>query len=503
MAVVEGNVRIGIGIAAVALALAAAPASAQVAFPGAEGFGSTTRHAYAGSATPDICRVTNTNNSGDGSLREALAGTGGGTSEIDCDHDPRIVIFETSGLVTLTTSIEINDPYVFVAGETAPQPGFAVKGCGIYVSGFSTDTAHDVVIRHVVVAPGGTCDSNGGLTIQYPDGGANANIVIDHVSIFWSNNESTSAFGNPTFGNVTYSNSFITEGLNSAEIGSGGPIAAGTSGASPITNVSYIRNLFAHMPRRGCIWQWQQTEAAFINNVCYNAANTDASRAHWFTCSDGTAPPGSQNGPTDGSVYSIFQGQSYIKGPTDPDGPVAIQWDDNGTCNFSGGTYKIYRDDNVSDPNGGTAWTMFYNPAGRPDPNVGTPPVELEVSTGVNILDVVTILSGSATEAYVLANSGAFPVSRNSHDSRMVTEVGAYTGSIKTSSTFGEGSPGTWPTFTVNTIDHSSGTHPRPASPHTVSTGGYTNLELWVASYGCEVENGSDCWGESDRVRLR
>ena len=57
------------------------------AFPGAQGFGSKTRHAYAGGAAPTVYRVTNLNDSGAGSLRAALTAAG-----------PRIVIFEVSGL---------------------------------------------------------------------------------------------------------------------------------------------------------------------------------------------------------------------------------------------------------------------------------------------------------------------------------------------------------------------------------------------------------------------
>src|SRR5262245_30830219 len=62
--------------------------SALPIFPGAEGFGTTTRAAYGGSTAPTVIRVTNLNDSGTGSLRAALEAAG-----------PRVVVFETSGTI--------------------------------------------------------------------------------------------------------------------------------------------------------------------------------------------------------------------------------------------------------------------------------------------------------------------------------------------------------------------------------------------------------------------
>jgi hypothetical protein len=83
--------------------------------PCAKGFGMETvagsgRHLEPPSTT--IIRVTNLNDSGPGSLREALAADG-----------PRTIIFEVSGTIELESNLGVSTPYVTVAGQTAPSPG--------------------------------------------------------------------------------------------------------------------------------------------------------------------------------------------------------------------------------------------------------------------------------------------------------------------------------------------------------------------------------------------
>src|SRR5512140_832296 len=101
--------RILIGIA-ILLAGSAVPAQGAVpAFPGAEGFGAMTPGGRGGK----VVIVSNLNDSGPGSFRAACENTPG----------PRIVVFAVSGLIDLQTSIEIKEPKITIAAQTAPGEG--------------------------------------------------------------------------------------------------------------------------------------------------------------------------------------------------------------------------------------------------------------------------------------------------------------------------------------------------------------------------------------------
>src|SRR4051812_5648683 len=75
------------------------------AFPGAEGFGATTPGGRGGM----VIAVTNLSDDGPGSFRAAVEAEG-----------KRIVIFRVSGLITLTRKLIIKNPYITIAGQTAP-----------------------------------------------------------------------------------------------------------------------------------------------------------------------------------------------------------------------------------------------------------------------------------------------------------------------------------------------------------------------------------------------
>lgn len=160
---------------------------AQLAFPEAEGYGRYARGGRGGI----VVEVTNLNDSGPGSLREAVENHTG----------PRTIVFAVSGIINLKSRLVANQPYVTIAGQTAPGKGICIAGAPF---GFTGD---DVVAQHLRVRLGAGKTADGmGLT------GANYSIV-DHCSISWTIDEAFSSRGAK---NITLQRTLISEALNTA-----------------------------------------------------------------------------------------------------------------------------------------------------------------------------------------------------------------------------------------------------------------------------------------------
>lgn len=160
---------------------------AQLAFPGAEGYG---RFAIGGRGG-QVVEVTNLKDSGPGSLRYAVEQVKG----------PRTIVFNVSGNIDLKSRLVVGDKYVTIAGQTAPGKGITVSRAPIGLTG------DDGIIRflRVRIGAGRTYDGMG-LT------GANYSI-IDHCSISWTIDESFSSRGAH---HITLQNTLISEALNVA-----------------------------------------------------------------------------------------------------------------------------------------------------------------------------------------------------------------------------------------------------------------------------------------------
>lgn len=164
------------------------------AFPGAMGFGTNTPGGRGGR----IIYVTNLNNSGYGSLRRALMAPG-----------PRLVLFRVSGTITLKEDIRIREPYLTIAGQTAPGEGVQIRGGHIRIE------THNVIIRYLKVRSGdlqnaSTEESRDAITIN--DQARAYNIVIDHSTLIWGPDIGGLSFLNGTH-DATVSYSIMGEGL--------------------------------------------------------------------------------------------------------------------------------------------------------------------------------------------------------------------------------------------------------------------------------------------------
>lgn len=160
---------------------------AQLAFPGAEGYG---RFAIGGRGGK-VVHVTNLNDSGAGSFRDAVENQTG----------PRTIVFDVGGMIVLNSRLVVSDPYVTVAGQTAPGKGICIRTAPV---GF---TGNDLIVRHMRVRLGAGPTYDGmGMT------GANHSI-LDHCSISWTIDE---AFSSRSGKNISLQRTLISEALNAA-----------------------------------------------------------------------------------------------------------------------------------------------------------------------------------------------------------------------------------------------------------------------------------------------
>jgi len=199
-------------VAAIVIAFGALRAGpgGPAAFPGAEGFGAGTPGGRGG----QVLIVSNLNDAGPGSLRAACEAKG-----------PRMVVFRVSGLIELQSPIRVTEPFITIAGQSAPGAGICLKRNGLLI-----DT-HDVVVRYIRSRPG---DISGKEVDGLAIGGSSRRVIVDHCSVSWSVDENLSPSGN--IEDVTVQWSIISEALNRSVHGKGahgyGSLARASGGLS-------------------------------------------------------------------------------------------------------------------------------------------------------------------------------------------------------------------------------------------------------------------------------
>ena len=162
-------------------AMKAAAAGGLLAFPGAVGGGK-----YAtGGRGGEVYHVTNLNDSGEGSFRDAVSKSG------------RIVVFDVSGTIELKGNI-LCSSNVTIAGQTAPGgSGITLKN---YKMGMSGD---NIICRYISSRPGPYASTSSGNDAW--GGAKGANSIIDHCSMGWTTDEQWGLYSNNTNYTVQYS----------------------------------------------------------------------------------------------------------------------------------------------------------------------------------------------------------------------------------------------------------------------------------------------------------
>lgn len=348
------------------------------AFPGAEGFGAFSRGGRGGR----VIAVTNLNNEGPGSLRAAVRASG-----------PRIVIFRVGGTIALTSRINLKEPYITIAGQTAPGGGITIKSDGVERDLFKIST-HNVVIRHLRVRPGPGGDA-GGITIN---GGETRNVILDHCSVSWSVDENLTTWYDNA--NTTIQWCIIAEGLNNSTHSEGAHSKGLMLGSNGSRNISIHHNLLAHNVERSPRIKTNGI-VDFTNNVIYNYGVS----AGWVTNDYGDlavnyvgnfVKPGPDS---DRSRYALEIDQLEGK-----DGDIAV---------FVAGNIGIHR------PN-----------VNYPEAAIVKPDGHAFLRAKAHLAPSVTTMSAQEAYEAVLANAGATRPMRDAVDARIVQEVIDGTGRI-------------------------------------------------------------------------
>lgn len=222
-----------------------------LAFPEATGFGRYTTGAR-GAANPQIYLVTNLNDSGPGSFRDAVSQPG------------RFVIFRVGGIVNLQSIVAVA-ANTTIAGQTAPGEGIVFLGPRVSFSG-----ANNTIARFLRLRYGGTSQN------QDASGIANgANIILDHMTFTWGTDEvfSVNWDGNGTSpDNITIQNSIIGQGMHRHNHSAGGLMQPPPGGKISLIGNLYICNKTRNNKIKGI--------NEFVNNVVYNWGNYGNTYGH-------------------------------------------------------------------------------------------------------------------------------------------------------------------------------------------------------------------------------
>jgi len=436
------------------------------AFPEAQGGGAESIGGRGGR----VIYVTNLNSEGPGSLREAMEASG-----------PRIVVFNVGGIIHLkrTTAnpngyIKITNPYLTVAGQTAPGGGITVRGRVVL------SNASNIILRFLTIRPGKSPDYpeedeftgyEPGMTPTSADsllddaismwGGKNN--IFDHLSISWANDENVEVYnsGDRITSNVTFSQNLIAEAFrphHAAMLISAAP--GSTAGADGVNEIFVHHNLIMKALNR---MPWAiSKDIRIVNNIMYN-------RMWTFTQIFG--------GIEADVIGNIFKDQSVIN-------DKVVQWFSSAGENpIKPGDPSIYIQENISNNQNADNWNMVgigkkdapiswrrFNPLFLPKYPVTLDPVAT----------LENFILNDVGNSRRIDENGNWVNRRDSVDLRLINEYRTNTGILP----WNENEVGGWPIIAAGT-------------PYTDSDNdGMSNI--WEQKYGFNINDPADGNGDAD-----
>jgi pectate lyase len=444
---------------------AANPPPQQLAFPTAEGYGKYTKGGRGGA----VIEVTNLDDSGTGSLRAAVQAGG-----------PRTVVFRVSGTIILNSNLTISNPYITIAGQTAPGDGICIRRYPLVIA---TD---QVIIRYLRVRLG---DESGGES-DAMSARWQSKIIVDHCSASWSEDETLSFYWCDS---LTVQWCLISESLYNSNHPKG---AHGYGGIWGGENSTYHHNLLAHHSSRNPRFAASSGNTDHRNNVIYNWGFNSAYGGEAYDTS------------WQGAMSTVNMVANYYKaGPATKSGVVyrIVNPSTTGTTANYGLWFVannfVYGYPNVTADN----WTLgVQGPADS---------VKARIRSAVSF-SYCPIEGQTAEEAYVsvLSEVGANRPKRDSIDLRILGEVQSGTATYEGATYrivqgFPSSAPttgiidsqtdvGGWPVLNTlpappdsdhdgmpDTWESAHGLNPiDPLDRNGIGEGGYTNLEVYLNS---------------------
>jgi len=207
---------------------AASVAGATVAFDGAVGYGASAT----GGAGGTTYHVTNLNDSGSGSFRDAVR----------VSH--RTVVFDVGGYITLSSAVSVASD-ITIEGDTAPGQGIGLRGREVSFSNSSND-----IVRYARFREGTLDPASGKASVALAKA---SDMIFDHVSVEFAKWDDIDAVGAT---DITVQNSIVADPI-------GQRFAAHTEGG-PFT---WYHDVFANAHNRNPL---AKADTQFVGNVVYD-----------------------------------------------------------------------------------------------------------------------------------------------------------------------------------------------------------------------------------------
>jgi pectate lyase len=383
------------------------------AFPEAQGGGAASKGGRGGT----VKEVTNLNDSGEGSLRGCVEASG-----------PRSCIFRVSGLITQHSRLAVTNPYLTIAGQTAPGGGIVLGGAGQSGEGLDVQT-HDVIVRYLTYDgndPGNLCNHDVG-TVGFEEANGTStstyNVVFDHLSGRWVGNKfllyANDRSGNTTIHDSVWQWSLFYEPCIGHPVG---PLMSAIGFPSRAVNNDWHHNMFVNTGHRIPLvasmqnWRW-------VNNLTFNwdyfAANQDGSSSDfignlWVA---GNLNSGNSNPHPVNATLGNGSGAGNCLANCDLPGTPSIYM--SGNIGPQGTDYQLSAEEAGTDPEGFPEVASPIRTSWRRSTPLPAEPLPI-IPDAANSLD--SVLLRTVGNSQHLDCNGNFVPNRDSQDTRVIDQ---------------------------------------------------------------------------------